>query len=172
MTKKAELVLEKYKANLVVVSLANIDICEQKITTYAKYQDNNIAFLPLTLFDINSYRRIQNLLLRFIARIDNNHCPYCGTAFRNSSNRHKCESCGLVTTTTQCEVNNSHKFTYLSYELKSEKIEQMENVDYEQFYLVDSLFHYKDIVGMKVEHGSIRPVCPYCHINIHQEFDR
>ncbi len=169
MTEKAKLVLKRFKANLVVVSLADLDICEQKITSYAKKHNDSIAFLPLTLLDINSYRRIQNLILRFITRIDNNHCPYCGTAFRNGSNRHKCETCDLITTSTQCEVDSTHKFTYLSHELKPEIIERMQEIDHNHFNQHDSLFHYMDIVEMVVENGSVHPLCPLCDKNKYGE---
>lgn len=37
-------------------------------------QEENIMFLPLTMFDINSFRRLQNVLYRHILLLEKNNC--------------------------------------------------------------------------------------------------
>ena len=50
----------------------------------------------------------------------------------------------------------------ISFDVSEETLSKMKNVDPENFYQVDSLYQYKDIVNMSVDTGKIRTICPHC----------
>ena len=51
---------------------------EQKAITYAKNIKDTVLILPLTMFDIHSFRRLQNIFLRQILSLCISKCPCCG----------------------------------------------------------------------------------------------
>ena len=151
-------------ANYVVIAMPKCQSNEQKLTAYAKQHGEKIAFMPLTMFDINSYRRLQGLFLRIIIEIGNGKCPYCGSNMRGSGSRYECEAndCKLVVTDTACDNQScKHKFTYLSYIVRQEVLDNMRNIDQNDFFTNDSIFQYKDIIQLSVG-NKISPICPKC----------
>jgi len=148
------------KDNAIVIALPLITYNEQKLTDYAVNTDANLAILPLSLFDINSYRRLQKIILRHITEFGTDKCPYCGGDTRNG----KCVNCELIITKTACsEVNCKHVYKYLRYPTTEEKLREMLNVSDNDFFNKDSLFQYTDIVNMKIdEELKLIPVCPKC----------
>jgi hypothetical protein len=116
------------------------------------------------MFDINSYRRVQNILLRAIASIEKDACPACGGTMRERNEQKICDNCNqLILTKTIC-ANSKCKnvYRYLSYDVSEEMLMKMRNIEKENFYQHDSLYQYKDIVQMSVESGRIRAICPCC----------
>ena len=117
LTNESKVKFEKYmtcvgeeiatNANLeyVIVALPECGEAEQRLTSYAKLKDKHVMFLPITMYDINSFRRIQNVLLRLIIRMGKKKCPYCGGHLRNAGEQLVCDHCNqLVVTTTQCQL--------------------------------------------------------------------
>lgn len=162
---QANRIAETSSANYVVIALPKSNEDEQKITEYAKLDSEKVLILPLTLFDINSFRRIQNVILRQILSFDTQRCPMCGGDLRSVSNQHVCDNCNqLIVTKTRCpEADCRKEYTYLSYDTSEATVHKMKNVDQDNFYQVDSLFQYKDVVPMTIEDGKIWSVCPHCN---------
>lgn len=161
-----EVLAQKAEENeLFVVALPLCEENEQKITEYAREDGVRVAFLPLTMFDINSFRRIQNLLYRMILYLGKNRCPSCGGAMRQYQNQQVCDNCNqLVLTKTVCpNPDCKHEYFYMGYDVPEITISKMENVTQDNFYQWDSLYQYKNIVNMTVKDGKIRTVCPCCH---------
>ncbi len=155
---------EDEAANIVIA----VPVCgeyEQKLVDYAKGLNDRVLVLPLTMFDINSFRRIQNLLYRHIMLLDKGKCPNCGGNMRKYDNQLICDNCNQLTLTETICPNEScrHKYRYISYKLSPDTIRKMNSVEKESFYQWDSLFQYKDIVPMSVEAGKLRAICPCCH---------
>lgn len=148
-----------------VVALPLCEENEQKLTEYAREDDLNVSFLPLTMFDINSFRRIQNLLYRMILNLDKETCPSCGNNMRSSYNQRICDNCNqLMLTKTVCpNPDCGHEYFYMGYDVPEITITKMESVSPENFFQWDSLFQYKNIVNMTVKEGKIRTICPHCH---------
>lgn len=162
MKNNAKNIIEETGTSYVIVALPKCDEDEQKITEYAKCVDENVLFLPLTMFDINSFRRMQNVMLRQIVSFGIDKCPCCGGTVRAKDNQLICDNCNqLIITKTICP-NCKHAYSYLSYDIASDVIDKMQNVDSENFYQIDSLYQYKDIIAMFVEEGKLRTVCPNC----------
>lgn len=164
MEKLAHLVRKEENFTKVIVALPKCDENEQKITSYSKDVQSSVMFIPLSLFDINSYRRIQNLLLRTIVSFDRMSCPHCGGKMRLSSNQLICDACNQLTiTSTKCSNQKcKSNYKYLSYNTSTETIAKMQNIKENNFFQWDSLFQYKDIVDMSVINGKIHTICPYC----------
>lgn len=137
---------------------------EQKIISYAKGNGANVMILPLTMFDINSFRRLQNVMLRQIVSLNTGHCPCCGGEMRGRDNQMVCDNCNqMMLTKTICpNPDCRHEYYYLSFDVSAETLSKMKDVDPDNFYQVDSLYQYKDIVNMSVDTGKIRTICPHC----------
>ena len=71
--------------------------------------------ISLTMFDINYFRRMQNLLYRMILYLGKNRCPSCGGAMRQYQNQQVCDNCNqLVLTKTVCpNPDCKHEYFYM-----------------------------------------------------------
>lgn len=157
-------IAETYRADYVVVAVPVCGEDEQKIISYAKGTESKVMILPLTMFDINSFRRLQNIMLRQIVSLNTDRCPGCGGEMRGRDNQMVCDNCNqMMLTKTICpNPDCRHEYCYLSFDVSAETLTQMQGVDSNYFYQVDSLYQYKDIVNMSVEEGKIRTICPHC----------
>ncbi len=148
--------------------LIALPICnenEQKVTVYAREQGQKVSIVPLTMFDINSYRRIQNVLYKHILKLDKGKCLNCGGDVRSYDGQFICDNCNQLTLTrTKCPNSEcKYEYYYLNYDVSEETIGKMEAVKPDDYYQWDSLFQYKDIVNMRIDNGKIRTICPCCH---------
>lgn len=158
--------LKKHHASQLIIALPMCEEDEQSITTYAKNLGEKVLYLPLSLYDINSFRRLQNVFLRAITLLGKNTCPCCGGRMREyDENQLVCDACNqlILTRTTCSNPDCRHEFRYISYDTPADTVKKMAAIDKENFYQYDSVFQYKDIVHMVVENGKIRAVCPHCH---------
>lgn len=165
MNQVTERILSRGEDDFVVVALPICNESEQKVTDYAVGESDKPRILPLSLFDINSFRRLQNLLYGQILKMGKGGCPNCGEKMVGRDGRFRCDICyGLTLTHTTCpNPSCGGTYDYLSYEVTNpETIEKMGGVRRDDFFQWDSLFQYKNIVNMTVASGKIRAVCPYC----------
>lgn len=148
-----------------IVALPTCNENEQKITSYAKEEGQIVSLLPLTMFDINSFRRLQNVLYRHILKLNKGRCPNCGGEMRKYDNQLVCNNCNdLIITKTICpNPECKHVYLYMGYDVSESTLQRMQKVEPENFFQWDSLYQYKDIVNMTVSSGKIRTVCPCCH---------
>lgn len=126
MLDQASKIVDGTEAMYVIVAMPKCDEYEQKIISYAKSRDECVQFLPLTMFDINSFRRLQNVLLRQIVMINKSKCPCCGQEFRRSGNQMICYNCSQLTITKmQCpNPECKHEYVYLSYDVSNDTLEK------------------------------------------------
>ncbi len=151
----------------IIVALPLCNEAEQNSTAYAREDGDLFSVLPLTMFDINSFRRLQNVLYRQILKLRKDSCPSCGGEMRINDNQRICDNCGGLTITETICPNPQcrHKYSYMSYSVDADTIKKMQSVKQGSFFEHDSLFQYKDIVNMAVISGKIRTICPCCHQN-------
>ena len=163
--------IEKNNVNMAVVCMPLCRPNEQAVTNYGYQSDGNIALLPVSMFDINSYRRFRLTLLRFIAEITDNCCPCCGNiATKDKNGGLVCYSCDnlQVITTTCLNEKCGRSFKYLNYGISADVRRKMyeesisDKSDESSFFRHDSLFQYKNIVPMSVNPNKIGPICPFC----------
>ena len=162
---EVEDIVKKYPDEDIIVSLPLCNENEQKITEYAKEQGQSVSVLPLTMFDINSFRRIQNVLYRHILKLGKGGCLNCGGTVRSHDNYRVCDACNQLTLTKTICPNPKckHEYYYLNYDVAEDTIDRMQEVRQENFFQWDSLYQYKDIVNMRLDGGKIRTICPCCH---------
>jgi hypothetical protein len=148
-----------------IIALPACNENEQKIIDYAREDGQQVAILLLTMFDINSFRRIQNVLYRHILQLDKGTCPNCGGKMREHDNQAVCDVCGQLTVTRTICPNPEckHEYSYIGYDVADDTIQRMQEVSQENFFQWDSLYQYKNIVNMIVKTGKIRTICPHCH---------
>lgn len=142
-------IAKESSAQYVIYALPLCASGEQQALDYAHGADDKLMILPVTVYDINSYRRLQNVLLRQIAHIDSK----MASIFDSDE--------GLIPVETLCP-HCGHKYVYLSCEARADVLEEMRNVEKDSFFLLDSLFKYKDIVEMKLGEDKFLSVCPKC----------
>ncbi len=149
----------------IAVALPICNEGEQKITEYARENGQVVSVLPLTMFDINSFRRLQNMLYRQILKMEKTSCPNCGGKMRIHANRRVCDTCNQLTLTRTICPNPEckHEYLYMGYDVPEATLLKMQKVNTENFFEWDSLFQYKNIVNMTVQNGKLRTVCPCCH---------
>ncbi len=138
---------------------------EQKVTEYAREYGETVSIFPLTMFDINSYRRLQNTLYRHILKMGKKTCINCGGDTRENDNQRICDTCNQLSLIKTICPNPECKqeYYYLNYDVSEETIQKMKDVKTEDFFQWDSLYQYKDIVNMKIDRGRVRTICPCCH---------
>lgn len=158
-------IIKEHPGEDIIVSLPLCNENEQKITEYAKEQGQSVSVLPLTMFDINSFRRIQNVLYRHILKLEKGGCLNCGGTIRKYGNHMICDTCNQLTLTkTICpNPDCKHEYYYLNYDVAEDTIGRMQEVKQENFFQWDSLYQYKDIVNIRLDKGKIRTICPCCH---------
>lgn len=156
--------LEDNGVDQIIVALPVCNESEQKIAEYAKEDILAVSILPLTMFDINSFRRMQNVLYREIIKLGKEHCPNCGNKLRRRDNQYVCDNCNqLIVTRTICANPECRKeYLYMGYDIDGITMQRMQWVQKDSFFEYDSLFQYKDIVHMSVETGRLHAFCPHC----------
>lgn len=168
-SKVAEL-KEHYHANVASICMPLCRPNEQAVTDYGYSSSGDIAFFPVSMYDINSYRRLRLMLLRFITEMEQDRCPCCGEQMIQDKNGgYVCYHCdNLQVINTICSKCGS-SYKYLSYGLSAEirqkmchELDKKDATDESRFFRQDSLFQYKNIVPMHVDPDRVSPVCPYC----------
>lgn len=155
---------EEFEKSQIIVALPICNESEQNLTEYAKNYQQEISLLPITMFDINSFRRIQNVLYREILKLGKTTCPSCGGPMRQRDNQYVCDSCSqLMLTRTICSNPECRKeYLYMSYDINEATLQKMKKIHKDSFFEWDSLYQYKDVVQMSVETGRLHAVCPHC----------
>ena len=170
MKMKAAELKESYQADAASICMPLCRPNEQSVTDYGYSSSGGIAFLPASMYDINSYRRLRLMLLRFITDMARDRCPCCGERMIQEKNGgYVCYHCGnlqvINTICSKCGLS----YQYLSYRLSSEirrkmcdELDRNNSTDESRFFRRDSLFQYKNIVPMRVDPDRVSPVCPFC----------
>ena len=149
----------------IIVALPVCNESEQKITEYAKERGQTFSLLPITMFDINSFRRLQNILYQQILRLEKGSCPNCGGIMREQNNRSVCDNCKqlILTRTKRPNPDCRHEYVYMGYDVSTVTLQKMQSIKQDSFFEWDSLYQYKNVVNMSVDTGKLRTICPYCH---------
>lgn len=165
LREKASYIIENCQADKVIFALPKCEKYEKEIINYAPNIDDNTLILLLNMLDINSYRRIQKVLLSQILSFNEEKCPCCGGKARKQDGRFICDSCGklILTKTTCTNPECRHDFSFLSYDTTVETIDKMKDAEQNGgFYKHDSLYQYKNVVTMQIDGNKVRALCPYC----------
>jgi len=143
--------------------------------TYGKRLDINgddvfYSVLPISITEVNSFRRIQKLLFECLVRtcLDNDYCGFCGSGKREKTDfKYFCDKCLMTILIMECEqCANQFYATYLDAKpKKNRKIEEDQEhakegyvEDVPEFFKQEKHYSFLNIVEMRRNMA----VCPYC----------
>lgn len=137
------------------------------IMDYAMYEEEKVGFLPVSVYDINSYRRIRNILLRYIVRITDQHCPCCGRNTVKSGKGDFCRNCGNLYVRKIRSSKYSEEYSYIWQEISEKGLRELAELKEEPSHArFDSRFQYKNTLPMVVLDNRLEPVFPRLQENI------
>jgi len=134
-----------------------------------KGEDLFYAVLPISITEVNSFRRIQKLLFESMVRtcLDNDMCGFCGSEKREKTDfKYFCDKCMMTIIIMECEAcANQFYATYLDAKpRKGKKVveEEDKNEAYvdeiPEFFKQEKYYSFLNIVEMK----QSMAICPYC----------
>ena len=109
---------------------------------------DGIDSMRLSLYDIDSFRRIQQMLLRAMVYADDSHesCPFCGKSMTQTEDSYECGACRTVIRAHICpESGTGYYSTAIKNFVRKSRGE--------------GLYHYRNITPISDE-GA--PLCPIC----------
>lgn len=137
-------------------------------TTYESGTEKITSFVPITLKDINSFRRFQKILLKHIIALNENLpiCPICGGSPRPNMNHFLCNECGFEVLQTKCS-NCKKSYAFTRYHLPNIDTIEIDSpilgVSYRE---IEEGF--KNITDIEIKNDittnrkTLNPICPYC----------
>lgn len=147
----------EYKIMLIpkIVDYAEVRSVANEYVYVTPYEGNDIF---ISINNIESFRRIQQILLRGMIYSDNKRdiCPFCGAELEKRNNDYVCPKCATLISKRMC--------------LQTEKVFVVTSIDnYEAFFddtkskwlrerQSEAIYHFRNITAIK--NGEF--VCPYC----------
>ena len=130
------------------IFLALMDEGEREADEIVRVTPDGIDSMRLSLYDIDSFRRIQQMLLRAMVYADDSHesCPFCGKAMTQTDDSYECGACRTVIRAHICpESGTGYYSTAIKNFVRKSRGE--------------GLYHYRNITPISDE-GA--PLCPIC----------
>ena len=121
------------------------------------------GIIPVSINDINSFRRFTKILLKNMILIDDDYkyCPICGTNMQYADSKHICYTCNLHIVETIC-ADCHKKYVYTDYELPK-TLDIKSDVVGMNVLLNENERGFKNITEVKIQNERIeKPICPYC----------
>ena len=130
------------------IFLALTAVVEREADEVVRVTPDGIDSMRLSLYDIDSFRRIQQMLLRAMVYADDSHesCPFCGKAMTQTDDSYECGACRTVIRAHICpESCTGYYSTAIKNFVRKSRGE--------------GLYHYRNITPISDE-GA--PLCPIC----------
>ena len=130
------------------IFLALTDGGEREADEVVRVTPDGIDSMRLSLYDIDSFRRIQQMLLRAMVYADDSHesCPFCGKSMTQTEDSYECGACRTVIRAHICpESGTGYYSTAIKNFVRKSRGE--------------GLYHYRNITPISDE-GA--PLCPIC----------
>jgi hypothetical protein len=135
---------------------------------------DKIGIIPISLSDINSYRRYTKIILRHMVALDDsrNVCPICGQKLYQSGNSYECRNqyCQFELIDTKCPECKK-KYYFSRYPLsKLAETKRVESIGFNMLYEENKLA-FKNITDTIIdqEDDKLIPICPHCGHNTKSE---
>lgn len=139
-----------------------------------RMNQNKIGVIPISLSDINSYRRYTKILLRHMVTLDDtrNICPICGQRLYQNGNSYGCRNqfCKFELIETKCP-KCGEKYTFSRYPLsKLAATKRVDSIGFNMLYEENKLA-FKNITEAIIdeENDKLIPICPHCGHNTQNE---
>lgn len=114
---------------------------------------DGVDAVRLSIYDIDSFRRIQQMLLRGMIYADAEHkiCPFCGKELAETEDAFECGACRTVITKNTCAETGKE---YYSTDIKHFRREKTK-----KYVASDAVYHFRNITPVS-ESGAL--LCPEC----------
>lgn len=156
----------EYKMYL-LPSLKGKDKLDSDIETHILSDDFDTKETFISINNIDSFRRLQQLLLKGMIYSTEKFsiCPFCGNKLVKKGDGYQCAQCRQEINLETCpETNEPYYVTSISnYVLKENDEEKKEGLLMNRTF--ESLLHYRNITEVT---GDLDFVCPHCH-KVHKE---
>lgn len=140
----------------------DIEADEYLFCTPNEYGSSDTVYL--SIFDIDSFRRIQQIILRGMIYADSKFrtCAFCGNTMSKTDNGYECDVCRAEIVRARCpETGKRYLVSGIRRHISAADIEKG-NAERRQFLhdrLNESQFHFRNITPITPD-GS--PLCPHC----------
>ncbi|WP_312072188.1 hypothetical protein [Anaerotignum propionicum] len=135
---------------------------------------DNIGVIPISLSDINSYRRYTKILLRHMVALDDARdvCPICGQELYQNGNSFECRNqfCQFELIETKCPECKK-EYVFSRYPLsKLAETKRVDSIGFNMLYEENKLA-FKNITEAIIdsENDRLVPICPHCGHNTQNE---
>jgi hypothetical protein len=133
---------------------------EYKFVSSAEFGTKDTVYL--SLFDIDSFRRVQQIALRGMIYSDENHdtCPFCGHETVKDENGCHCKKCRTLIEERICETSGKRYYTSGIFEYRQKSQAGMTRRDkflHEKF--TESQLFFRNITEMTPSGENICPIC-------------
>lgn len=128
------------------------------------YGDSELLYL--SIFDIDSFRRIQQILLRGMIWADTERktCAFCGKSLTRSDKGYHCTSCMSDITTKICpETNKEYFVSDIIFKDGVSVGDRKANLERRKFLhdrLSEAQLHFRNITPIN---AHAKPICPHCN---------
>lgn len=152
----------------------------QKLLSYGDANEDKglekckIGVIPISLSDINSYRRYTKILLRHMVALDDTRdiCPICGQKLYHNGNAYECRNtyCQFELIETKCP-KCKEKYTFSRYPLSKLAVtKRVDSIGFNMLYEENRLA-FKNITEAVIDQKSEKliPICPHCGHNTQNE---
>lgn len=133
-----------------------------------------IGVIPISLSDINSYRRYTKILLRHMVALDDTRdiCPICGQRLYKNGNTYECRNtyCQFELIETKCP-KCKEKYIFSRYPLSKLAVtKRVDSIGFNMLYEENRLA-FKNITEAVIDKKSEKliPICPHCGHNTQNE---
>lgn len=129
---------------------------------YPELQTNEkFGVLPVTLNDIDSYRRLTKILLRHMVALDEEHkfCPICGTSLIFDNGTWQCNNCAPAFSIRKpiCHCGKEYMVTHYN---KSHSFSEHDSIEGTNVYeTLEIKGGFKNFTAID---NDLKPICPYC----------
>ena len=152
----------------------------QRLLTYGDANEDKglekskIGVIPISLSDINSYRRYTKILLRNMVILDDTRdiCPICGQKLYRNENEYVCRNtyCQFEVIETKCP-KCKEKYIFSRYPLSKLAVtKRVDSIGFNMLYEENRLA-FKNITEAVIDQKSEKliPICPHCGHNTQNE---
>lgn len=139
------------------------------------YEQNGDNVVYLNMFDIDSFRRVQQIILRQMIYADTKKeiCPFCGHHLKNKDGDFVCDSCRMIIKNLTCPNTN---LTYYVTDIVGFDIIKSNPTSYtENKFLFakthESQMYYRNITKLNQANQAICPHCGKTHESSHENYN-
>lgn len=137
-------------------------------------KQSKIGVIPISLSDINSYRRYTKIFLRHMVALDDTRdiCPICGQKLYQNGNAYECRNtyCQFELIETKCP-KCKEKYVFSRYPLSKLAVtKRVDSIGFKMLYEENRLA-FKNITEAVIDEKAEKliPICPHCGHNTQNE---